>query len=111
MPTSKKIRLSRRQEEGAAARIGGRVTPRSGAGWVHKNDAKSSRFLVECKRTDNKFRLSLSLADLKQLEQNATLSSKLPALAAQIGLETYWVLTDTAFAEMLLELGWVIDGF
>jgi hypothetical protein len=110
MPTSKKIRLSRRQEEGAAARIGGRVTPRSGAGWVHKNDAKSDRFLVECKRTDNKFRLSLSLNDLHQLSQNAILSSKLDAMAAEIGTERYWVLTDRTFAEMLLELGWVVDG-
>jgi len=111
MPVSKKISRSRRQETAAAERVGGSTTPRSGAGWVHKNDVKSKHFLVECKRTDNKSRISLSLSDLKQLEQNAILSSKLPAMAAQIGTECYWVLTDTTFAEMLLELGWVIDGF
>jgi hypothetical protein len=106
MATSKKLSSSRAQERAAAATVGGRVTPRSGAGWVHKADAKSKHFLVECKRTDNQFRLSLSLNDLRKIEREATLAGLLPAMQGQIGAVNYWVLTETAFEELLLAAGW-----
>lgn len=40
-----------KQERETAARLGGQVTPGSGAGWAIKNDVRTPTESVECKTT------------------------------------------------------------
>lgn len=67
-----RTRRSRRQEQDAADRLGGRVTPGSGNGWVTKNDVKADDVSVEMKYTDKKS-FSLKAEDLRTAEKNALL--------------------------------------
>lgn len=64
------LRRSRKQEAKIAERLGGRTTPRSGAGWAVKNDVKTNDLSVEIKYTDKKS-YSLKHDDLKKAERHA----------------------------------------
>lgn len=105
---SELIRRSRQQEKRASFVTRGKVQPRSGAGWVHKGDVRSDRFLVECKRTDQEsFRVTKDL--MGSVDIDARSVGKLPVLHVEIGYgkssSRYWVLPDWAWAELLLALG------
>lgn len=68
------LRRSRKQEASVAKGLGGRTTPRSGAGWAVKNDVRTNDLSVEVKYTDKKS-YSLKHADLKKAERNALADS------------------------------------
>jgi hypothetical protein len=74
MPVPRNLKNSRKQERRGADRMGGRVTPGSGNGWVTKNDVKTDDLSVEYKHTDAKSYF-LKHADLKKAERNALLDS------------------------------------
>lgn len=74
MPVPRRIKRSRQQEQRGAERLGGRVTPGSGNGWVTKNDVKTDDLSVEYKYTDKKS-YSLKHAELKRAERNALMDS------------------------------------
>lgn len=74
MPVPRTLAKSRRQEQRAADRMGGRVTPGSGNGWATKNDVKTDDLSVEIKYTDKKS-YSLKHEDLKKAERNALMDS------------------------------------
>ena len=54
--------------------MGGRTTPRSGAGWATKNDVKTDDLSIEVKYTDKKS-YSLKRADLEKAEKHALTDS------------------------------------
>ena len=69
--TDRRLKRSRKQEQATAKAINGRTQPGSGSGWVHRNDVRSDRFLVENKRTDNERSITIKADDLRQLRINA----------------------------------------
>lgn len=95
-----KLQRSQAQEKRVARDLGGKTQPQSGAGWANKNDVKSPRFLVECKRTDNQKTISLKLVDLRDVEQHALIEGLLPAMAIEINDQRFFVLPDWAFHEI-----------
>ena len=103
-----KLKRSQAQERRVAKQIGGRIQPQSGAGDFRKEDVRDARFLVQCKgttRLDAK-QITLKKSDVDQVEQNAALESRLPALQIDIGRNRYWLFPEWVAAE----LGVVVDG-
>jgi hypothetical protein len=70
-----RIRRSRKQENDGAKRFGGRVTPRSGAGDICKNDMRTETESVEFKTTEAKG-YRLTHADLLTAWVHATIDSR-----------------------------------
>lgn len=73
MPQRRQHR-SKKQEQAAAERLGGRRVSGSGSGWVTKNDVKTDDLSVELKYTDKKS-YSLKYDELKKAERNALMDS------------------------------------
>lgn len=73
---------SKAQERETAKRVGGRLTPASGAGSV-KGDVRKKRVVrIECKTTQNKsFSVTREMVD--RLEAAATLSGEMPVLVIE----------------------------
>lgn len=94
-------RQSRKQEDGAAQRLGGRRQPGSGAGWAHKNDVRTSEFLIECKFTNNRSSITLKAKDLESLARNAIVSSRTPLLLFELNGRRYLVLREDDGTERL----------
>lgn len=91
---------SQAQEARVAKRAGGRVQPRSGAGWARKNDVRTGRFLIECKRTDNKRSITLHATDLEALRRNAIRDSRIGTLQFDLNGRSYYVLSEVDFEEL-----------
>lgn len=71
------LRRSRQHEKATALRIGGRQTPRSGAGTV-KGDVQLAKFVRgECKTTKHKS-FSVTRADIEKLEDASLGHGELP---------------------------------
>ncbi len=101
MPISKQKR-SQRQERDIAERVGGRVTPGSGSGWVTKNDVKNSRFSIEAKTTDKKS-YSLKLDDLLKAERQAWQDSgRESAFVVQMAGGRQWLIVSLENGQELL---------
>lgn len=77
------MRSSKDQERSIASDIGGRVTPASGAFWSMKGDVRSTRLLVEAKRTD-KSSLSIKRDVWEKIRKEALIQGLLPVLAVEI---------------------------
>jgi hypothetical protein len=92
-----KMRQSRAQEARVAAGLGARLQPRSGAGWSAKNDASSEKWLIECKRTDNKSSITLKAKDLEGLRTNAARVGKSPVLQFDLNGRGYCVVREEDF--------------
>lgn len=93
-------RRSRRQEQAAATRFGGRTTPRSGAGWATKNDVKTDDLSIEMKYTDKKS-YSLKYDDLVKAEKQALLDSgRNFAFIVELGGRE-WAITSREYFEGL----------
>ena len=74
MPFPRNQRKSRRQEQAAAARLGGHRVSGSGSGWATKNDVRTDDLSIEIKYTDKKS-YTLRLEDLLKAERNALVDS------------------------------------
>lgn len=94
-------RRSQAQERRAATVTGGRTQPRSGAGWSRKNDVMSSKFLVECKRTDNRRSITLKATDLEELSRNAAQRGLSPALQFDLNGRHYYVFEEPEAMEVM----------
>ncbi len=70
MSIPRRTKQSRKQEQAAATRLGGNVTPGSGNGWATKNDVKTDDLSIEMKYTDKKS-YSLKHDDLIKAERQA----------------------------------------
>lgn len=101
----RKIKRSRKQEKDGMTRLGGTVTPRSGAGWSKKGDGRTAAEMVEFKRTDKK-QITLKDVDLKKVESEALVEGRSSLLGFQLGGRNYIVLTEDDF----LELKWRAGG-
>ncbi len=101
---SELMKRSQAQEKRAAVVIGGKQQPRSGAGWSKKNDVASDRFLVECKRTDNKKSITLKAVDLEGLSRNAAQRDLVPLFMFELNGKHYSVLEDHDM-EVMIEDG------
>lgn len=76
------------QENFIAEKIGGRRSPSSGA-WIYDDgDVENPTFVIECKMSGNpdKFAKSISikLADLEKVFEEAALNKKTPLMALRI---------------------------
>lgn len=95
-----KLQRSQKQEKRVAAELGGKTQKASGSGWNNRNDVKTPRFLVECKRTDNEKSISLKLIDLRDVEQHALIEGLLPAVSVEIKDQRFFVVPDWVFHEI-----------
>jgi len=91
---------SKRQEKNLAASVrGGKVTPRSGAGWMKKADVRSERFLYEAKTTGTKS-YSLTAVNLEKLRKQAYESGReCGIMVIQLGGREYAVLPMPTWIE------------
>lgn len=96
------LALSRQQEKRFAKAIGGQVNKGSGSGWVHKNDARSERFLVENKRTSNK-QITIKAQTLEELRKQAILDGRAPVLHVEIGTRRCVILLEDDYLELIGE--------
>lgn len=94
MPRPEKLARSQAQEKRVAKAIGGRRQPQSGAGVFAKNDVRSERYLVECKRTNNRSQITVKLSDLAQVEREAALDGRMPVMQLEIGGVNYWLAPE-----------------
>lgn len=82
----------RRNEEEAMQRLGLRPTKNSGAGWVEKEDGESEDILCQLKSTDHQS-ISVKQVDLRQLENHAAVSHKIPVFAIQfLNTGEIWII-------------------
>lgn len=79
---------SRAHEEFVARVISGRRSPSSGASIYDDGDVDSTDFIVECKMSGNPDKpsksVSLKLADLEKVFDEASLNKKTPLMALRI---------------------------
>lgn len=92
-------RMSDRQEKRTAAAHGGRVTPRSGAGWVHKGDVSTEDEVIECKAT-GKTQITIKAAWLEKVFGEAVRKLKRPVLEIELNGVSYVVLTRHHYIEL-----------
>jgi hypothetical protein len=93
-----RLKASQRQEKDTAKYYGGRTQPGSGSGWVHRNDVRSKRFLIENKRTDNERSITIKADDLRQLRINATRSDVIGIMEFYLGGHNYVILHRDDFS-------------
>ena len=104
------LKKSQKQEALLAKRYGGKVTPGSGNGWVHKNDVKTPSLSIEAKYTDAKS-YSLKLADLLKAEKIALIDDRDSIFTVSFSGEEFVVLREADYREQhreLEELRWAI---
>lgn len=97
------MKKSQKQERRVADTYRGSVQPRSGAGWIRKNDVRSENLLIECKFTDNKKSYTIKHSDLRDLGTKAVLEDRIPVLQFDLGGNSYVVLTEDDFK-------WMVEG-
>jgi len=95
------MKKSNRQERAAAKTYKGSRQPRSGAGWMRKNDVRSEDFLIECKLTENLKTYTIKFSDLRELEYRALQEDRTPILQFDLGGKQYVVLTQDDFLGMI----------
>jgi hypothetical protein len=83
--------MSDLQEKKGAAAYGGRTTPRSGAGWVHKGDVQTAVEVIEMKAT-GKTQITIKASWLRKVFIEATGRLKIPILEFQLAGEQYVTL-------------------
>ena len=91
---------SKKQEERTAEKYHGSRNVMSGAGWVRKNDVRTSDLLVENKFTDKKS-YSIKSEDMVKLARTAILEDRVPVLQVDLGGRSYVVILEADFLEMV----------
>ena len=90
----------RRNEAEVMQRLGLRPTKNSGAGWVEKEDGESEDVLCQLKSTDHQS-ISIKQVDLRQLENHAAVSHKVPVFAIQfLNTGEIWILAKPEHIEI-----------
>ena len=84
---------SQHHEKRLAKVIGGSRVAASGAFWSRKGDVRSDDYLIEHKWTGAKS-YSLKAADLRKLEDQATMAGRLPVFAISLGGRDYVVVPE-----------------
>ena len=90
--TDRRIKASRKQERATAKAVNGRTQPGSGSGWLHRNDVRSDRYLIENKRTDNERSITIKADDLRRLRINAIRLDLVGVLEFYLGGHDYVIL-------------------
>lgn len=80
--------------------LGFSPVPRSGAGWIHKEDGENEALLCQLKSTD-KESFRLQQIDLERLAYHAAISHKMPLFAIQFLSDgkIYFVVEKDKFAD------------
>jgi len=94
------LKKSQKQEALLAKRYGGKVTPGSGNGWVHKNDVKTPTLSIEAKYTDAKS-YSLKLADLIKAEKIALMDGRDSIFTVSFSGEEFVILREADYRALL----------
>ena len=97
------LKKSQKQEARLAKWYGGRVTPGSGNGWVHKNDVKTPSLSIEAKYTDAKS-YSLKLADLIKAEKIALIDGRDSIFTISFSGEEFVILREADYRDQRIEL-------
>lgn len=94
-------RVSDKQEIRTAEKYGGWRTPMSGAGWKHKSDVKTDRFLIEnkTKLSPQAKSFSVKLQVLRDLTKQALASGRTGILQFDLGGHSYVILREEDFLE------------
>ena len=87
------------QEKKGATAYGGRITPRSGAGWVHKGDVQTADEVIEMKAT-GKTQITIKASWLRKVFLEATGRLKRPVLEFQLGGEQYVTLRRSDYLRL-----------
>ena len=98
-----KILRSQSQERRAATSISGVTQPASGAGWARREDARSAKFLVQCKGTTSTKakQITITVGALDQLEHHAGLEGRFPMMHLEIGTRIFWLVPDWVGHEVI----------
>lgn len=101
LPVSRTVlqKMADRQERKTAAAHGGRLTPRSGAGWVHKGDVSTEDEVIECKAT-GKTQITLKASWLEKVFNEAVRKLKRPVLEIELNGVSYVVLNRHHYIEL-----------
>lgn len=99
-------KVSDKQEKRTASKYGGWRTPMSGAGWKHKGDVKTDRFLIEnkTKLSPTAKSFSIKLEQLRKITKEALASGRTGILQFDLGGHSYVILREDDFLEILDEL-------
>ena len=92
-------KMSDLQEKKGAKAYGGRATPRSGAGWVHKADVQTADEVIEMKAT-GKTQVTIRAVWLVKIFLEATARLKRPVLELELAGEHYVVLRRHDYLEL-----------
>ncbi len=94
--------MSDAQEKRTAAKYGGTVSTRSGAGWVRKGDVYTDRFMIEnkCKMAPDSKSYSINATVLRDLTKKARMEGRTPILQFDLGGHNYVILVEGDFLEL-----------
>jgi Holliday junction resolvase len=92
-------RQSQRHEKRLAKVIDGETVAASGAFWSRKGDVRSEVYLIEHKYTAAKS-YSIKAADLRKLEDQATMVGRLPVFAISLGGRDYVIVPEADYFEI-----------
>jgi hypothetical protein len=87
------------QEQRIAKRVGGKLTGRSGAGWLRKADVREERFLFEMKRTDNKRSITILADDLEVSRKHAIRADRTMAFGIELNGRNYIIMAEDDWLE------------
>lgn len=93
------LKRSQSQEKRIAKRSGGSRNAGSGNGWIRKGDVRSDGVLYEMKRTD-KQQITIKLADLEKIRQEAWADGRSPRFHIEIGNRRYVILEESDYEEL-----------
>ncbi len=96
---SRPLRESRSQERRLARELGGKVTPRSGAGWVVKGDVRSEDEMLEAKWT-GATQVTIKAKVLEKLRDEAVAELRRPLAVFTVNKQDYVILPVHAYAEL-----------
>lgn len=97
------MKASNKQEKRTALRYGGTRQPRSGAGWIKKNDVRADNFLIENKLTMNAKSYTVKFDELRALASNALKEDRTPVLQFDLGGKSFVILQEDDFLEIINE--------
>ena len=98
-------KLSQKQEKNVASKIGGRTVVGSGCLWSAKADARSDRFLVECKTTRLTY-FSIRQTVWEKIYKEALKDGmRIPILVVWLSAESYYVRKYLVVSMNSLDIG------
>lgn len=86
------LKKSQRQEKRTARSLGATQHSGSGNGWLHKNDSRTERLLIENKTVAGNKQITIKMADLEDLRRNAARKGREPVLAFELDGRDYGIV-------------------